>query len=230
MKYCIVDARLPRAAKESLRKDFELIDFCSRDIVYEAISGHPDIFMFQSDEHLIVAPNLPQKYFDFFDKAGIRYQKGSKHLGSKYPETAYYNVAAGDGIYIHKKGLSEPLIEKAMQNHKFIHSNQGYARCNTLILDRDHILTSDAGLHKLLPQSLLINPREIKLPGFINGFFGGCCGLHNKTLYLSGSLNQHSQGAQMGAYISEAGYRLVELYDGPLFDGGGIFFFEANGL
>ena len=180
--------------------------------------------MHQVNNKLIVSPNLPKKYFNWLKDNDINYRVGRNKLGKKYPDTAYYNVASGDGIFIHKEDITDPILSEALLESKFIHTNQAYSRCNTLILDAKHIITSDAGLHKTMADSFMVNPRGILLPGFINGFFGGCCGIFNKKVYIIGALKHHSQGNEIRTYIEDAGFELVELYDGPLFDGGGIFF------
>ena len=227
MKWCIVDARMPGAAKDILREEFSLVDFRSKDLVYEAISGHPDAFMHQVNDKLIVSTNLPKKYFNWLKDNDINYRVGRNKLGKKYPDTAYYNVASGDGIFIHKEDVTDGNLLDELKDHRFIHTNQAYSRCNTLILDSQNIITSDAGLHKTMPETLLVNSRGILLPGFINGFFGGCCGIYKKKVYIIGSLKHHKQGEEIRDFIENAGFEIVELYDGPLFDGGGIFFVEA---
>ena len=226
MKWCIVDARVPGKAKDALREEFELVDFRSKDIVYEAISGHPDVFIHQVNKKLLVATNLPKKYFNWLKDNDLNYRVGKMKVGKKYPDTAHYNVASGDGIFIHKEGVTDPNLSEEFADFKFIHTNQAYSRCNTLVLNEDHIITSDAGLNKLLPKSLLIVSKGILLPGFIHGFFGGCCGVYEGKVYLIGSLKHHSQGDEIRAFIEKAGFTLVELYDGPLFDGGGLIFVE----
>jgi len=228
MKWCIIDARMPKEAKDVLRKEFELVDFRSKDLVYESISGHPDVFMHQVNNKLIVSTNLPKKYFNWLKDNNINYRVGRNKLGKKYPDTAYYNVASGDGIFIHKEEITDPNLAEELADYRFIHTNQAYSRCNTLILDSKNIITSDAGLHKIMPETLLVNPRGILLPGFINGFFGGCCGIYQRKVYIIGSLKHHKQGEEISAFIKKAGFEIVELYDGPLFDGGGIFFVDSE--
>ena len=230
MKWCIIDARMPKEAKDVLRKEFEIVDFRSKDLVYEAISGHPDVFMHQINNKLIVDTNLPKKYFNWLKDNNINYRVGRNKLGKKYPETAYYNVSSGDGLFIHKEDITDPILTEELADYRFIHTNQAYSRCNTLILDANHIITSDSGLNKQMPETLLVNPRGILLPGFIHGFFGGCCGIYQNKVYIIGSLKHHKQGAEIGAFIQNAGFEIVELYDGPLFDGGGIFFVESEKL
>lgn len=228
MKWCIIDARIPAVAKEVLRNEFTVVDFRSNNLVYDAISGHPDVFMHQVNDKLIVSTNLPKKYFNWLKEYNINYRVGRNKLGKKYPETAYYNVASGDGIFIHKEDITDPNLLEEFKDFQFIHTNQAYSRCNTIIIDSKNIITSDAGLHKSLPNSLMVNPKGIILPGFINGFFGGCCGIYQKKVYIIGSLKHHSQGDEIKTYIQNAGFDIVELYDGPLFDGGGIFFIDQT--
>ncbi|RUA31902.1 MAG: hypothetical protein DSY76_00965 [Bacteroidetes bacterium] len=140
MKWCIIDARMPGAAKDVLRKEFEVVDFRSKDLVYEAISGHPDVFMHQVNNKLIVATNLPKKYFNWLKDNDINYRVGRNKLGKKYPDTAVYNVASGDGIFIHKEDITDPVLSEELADYKFIHTNQAYSRCNTLILNAKNII------------------------------------------------------------------------------------------
>ena len=58
-----VDEKIPPKACEKLAEYGEVIKFKTNEIVYEAISGHPDIFFSQMENQLVVAPNLPPFYF-----------------------------------------------------------------------------------------------------------------------------------------------------------------------
>ena len=60
--FIIADNRIPPQAKEKLSEYGEIINFSTKGITYEAISGHPDIFFCQVNNKLIVAPNLPDLY------------------------------------------------------------------------------------------------------------------------------------------------------------------------
>ena len=55
----IIDQKIPQEAKNRLSDFGELFLLESKNIVYSAISGHPDIFIFQMDNHLICSPNSP---------------------------------------------------------------------------------------------------------------------------------------------------------------------------
>ena len=71
----LLDRKMPETAKEKLATYGEIVEFASKGITYEAISGHPDIFFCPTPAGLIVAPNLPQEYFSFLDQNNITYLK-----------------------------------------------------------------------------------------------------------------------------------------------------------
>jgi hypothetical protein len=99
-----------------------------------------------------------------------------------------------------------------------------------LVLSDNHYITSDRGIEKVLKKHgfsvLYINPAEIILPGMKNGFFGGCCGIFGNTVFIIGNLDFYKEGKIVRKFIKELGYKIVELYDGPLFDGGGLFIID----
>ncbi len=80
------------------------------------------------------------------------------------------------------------------EHRKIIKVRQGYIRCNTLALDDNTFITSDRGIEKaLLKEGMLtffLNPCNITLKGYKNGFIGGCGGVKNMkgktTLFLNG--------------------------------------------
>ena len=79
------------------------------------------------------------------------------------------------------------------------------------------------GLH---PCSLFVNSHKINLEGFPHGFFGGCCGVLENTVFINGSLSHHPDGSIVRDYLESINYEIVELYDGPLTDTGSIIFVE----
>ncbi len=224
----IIDNRIPQQAKMELVKWGELVQLESKGVVYKEISGHPDIFMFQYEKELIISPQLPREVVDKLQFNGIDYNVGSLSLGLKYPQTAAYNVSASDGLFIGNSKTTDKKILDLAQHNEWIESPQAYSRCNSIILDKHHIITSEITVHNLFVKSLLVNPKEIELKGFSHGFFGGCVGYFDKKLFLIGSLRYHSQGEEIKNYCNKLSIEIIELYDGPFYDGGGIFFLESN--
>lgn len=120
------------------------------------------------------------------------------------------------------------MITRALDELHPIHVDQGYCRCNLLALKNDHYITSDPGIYKTLQRlhlnALLVSPEGIHLEGFPHGFFGGCCGVWEEKVFVNGSLNLYKDGDRAREYLDKLGYKIVELYDGPLMDCGSILF------
>ena len=204
----------------------DIINVETNDIVYKAISNHPDIFFCPLGDKIIIAPNLPQKLKNILIEKGVNFKEGSKPLNYKYPETAYYNAVVTDGFIIGNTKVMDQSIMDFSNDRKLIHVNQAYTRCNLLPLPNNRFITSDMGIFNQLKKEnidvLFVNPNGIKLEGFANGFFGGCCGVLENKVFIMGSLSHFPQGNLVREYLSDM--EIIELYDGPLLDVGSILF------
>ncbi len=220
----IIDKKIPQQAKQNLQQWGNLLELDSNGIVYPAISGHPDIFLFQYDNKLIVSPYFATKWSLKLKENNISFEIGNTKLGNKYPKTTAYNVAANCGLFIGNYKSSDNKITELAKKHTWIESPQAYSRCNSLILNNNTVITSEVTVDNSHVNSLLINPKEIVLENFDYGFFGGCVGINDNKLFIIGSLKYHSQGEKIKNFCRNIDIEIVELYDGPFFDGGGIFF------
>ena len=63
----LLTAKCPKLQKKNWQPYGEIVEFATEGITYEAISGHPDIFFCPTPAGLIVAPNLPEKYFKILE-------------------------------------------------------------------------------------------------------------------------------------------------------------------
>ncbi len=229
----IVDQRIPEEAKKNLSSFGEVLEFFTRGITYDAISGHPDVFFCQTPLGLIAAPNTPEKILDRLSEHGVPFKLGKNPVGNVYPETARYNAVFTQKHLVHNLTFTDPsvttcLVDDVRSEYKVINVNQGYTRCNLIAANDESFLTSDKGIQIALSSAGLnvtyISPVDTVLPGFKHGFTGGCCGISDNKLYVIGNLNFCGDREIMQAFVHENNLTLVELYDGPLFDGGGIFF------
>ena len=249
----IVDHKIPDEAKKELVLSFSqdsgvLMELETDGLVYPAISGHPDIFFCQAPQTLVVSPNLPERYLNLLDQHKITYVKGHIHTGEiandkkngsqsiqlKQKKAAEnkamtcYNAAINNQFLVHRLEYTEPVILENCHFLKKIAVKQGYTRCNLMLLKDSHYITSDQGIDLVLKSAglngLYVSPENIVLPGFPNGFIGGAMGLYQNSIYFTGSLKYLPGGEEIAAFIKGLGYRVTELYDGPLFDGGGILF------
>jgi hypothetical protein len=224
----IVDRRIPQEAKDKLTRFGELMELRTDNITYPALSGHPDIFFCQGPDRLIVAPNLPQEIVERLTRDTIPFITGEFPVGPKYPKSSTYNAVVTDKYLIHNFRNTDFIITRTFEDQLPVHVDQGYCRCNLLPLKNDHFITSDEGIVKVLKRHtghiLKVTTEGILLEGYKHGFFGGCCGVLRDKVFVTGALEYYEDGEKVEDFLKTLGYEIVELYDGPLFDGGGIFF------
>jgi hypothetical protein len=225
-KIAIIDHRIPKLAKETLAKSFQLFELPNSLETYYSISSHPDIFFCKTNEGLIYAPNSDNKAITELKNKGITLIQGNSKIGSQYPDSAKYNATITQTHLIHNLIFTDKSIINSCNNLTQIKVEQGYTRCNLIEIDDNKFLTSDLGIYKTLQKSkvdsFFINPDKIILPGFKNGFFGGCCGFYENKLYVIGSLKSLSEEIELKKLLTKNKIELVELYKGPLIDGGSI--------
>lgn len=225
----LADARLPREALDTLSSYGDLHTLSSQGVVYDSISGHPDIFLCQDGQNCIVAPNAPQRLFLSLHQHQINYKKGEKALGNSFPHSAAYNAVATPHYFIHHQQHSDSMLKKTQQHKQSIHIPQAYSRCNILPLSQQHFICSDKGIEKAMQQHGIsiqyFKPESILLQGHKHGFLGGCMGVYQAKVFIVGSLDSYQEGAALRQHLLQHKMDIVELYQGPLVDGGGVFFF-----
>jgi hypothetical protein len=228
----IIDKRLPDEAKQTLACYGDVLEFATSGITYESISGHPDIFFCPTPEGLVVAPNTPSEYLEILTRNHISYFFGKNPVGKAYPASARYNAVVTGKYLIHNSAITDRALSDLNPSLEMINISQGYSRCNLLSLDGIHFITSDKGIEKALLEKGLdityVSPSGIQLPGFEHGFLGGCCGIMDKKLFISGTLQYYPEGERIRAIARKAEMEIIELFEGPLFDAGSLLFCENN--
>jgi len=228
MSIIFIDQRMPSPAKQKLSEFGQVMEFMTSDLVYPSISGHPDIFFTPVGKSVVMAPNAPDKYGSILREHGYSIVTGELPVGEKYPNTARYNVVVTDNYLIHNFRHTDSVITDLAGRPGLIHVSQGYTRCNLIGLKENYFITSDEKVHRILShldlETLLVQPEGILLEGHNYGFFGGTCGVLDDKFFLAGKLEYFRDGEKVRLFLERIGYEIVELYDGPLFDGGGIIF------
>ncbi|MBN2259538.1 MAG: hypothetical protein JW702_03285 [Clostridiales bacterium] len=213
---------------EYLKKlDLEIINTKSNHFVYESISDHPDVFIFQTDEGLIVDP----RYYEYFngklEKYNCHVKKGKSIIGFSYPENVYYNAIGINGILIGSKYTDKSIDE--MFSSKII-VKQGYAKCSILPVDENSFITSDEGIYKITKDIfdvLLITPKGILLDQMDHGFIGGAGGkISEDEIFFTGNIEKHSDYEAIYKFVSERKIKLQYPKDIPLTDLGSVMFFD----
>ena len=181
---------------------------------------------------MVVAPNLPNQYKEILINNSVHFIEGKLPVGHKYPETAYYNAVVTENFLIHNLQISDKEVKNFSANIETIHIGQGYSRCNLLPLKNNRFITSDKGIFKVFSEKKMnvqfVNPNGIILPGYKHGFFGGTCGVFKDKVFFIGSLRHFANGEKVRQFLNAMDYKIIELYDGPLFDGGSIIFIDSK--
>ena len=213
-------------------KKAELLEFETEGIVHPTFSGHPDIFFCKTPGILIVSPSLSTFYLEYLSNRKIPYKKGIHPSGIRHPASVYYTAAVSDEVLVHHLGYTDPGILENCHWLKKINVKQGYTSCSLLLLKEGHYITSDHGIHKSLEQKglngIFVAPDDILLPGIKNGQIGGAIGIYKESVFITGNLNNFREGDRIRRFLQKLNYNLVELYNGPLMDRGGILFIESQ--
>ena len=178
-----------------------------------AVTSHPDLFLckmgVEADAPLIRAP------------------KGA--VGSAYPENAAYCAACLDKYLIHNLKITAPeILKKARQMGKTpVHVEQGYTRCNLVVVDGRSVITADEGICRVLSgladlDVLKVTPGHVELPGFDTGFLGGASGRVENTMLFCGDLSRHPDYYEIVTFIMSRGLDLKFFDSFPLLDVGSL--------
>lgn len=227
----IADKRIPDEAKRNLGNYGELLLLESSGITEKSISGHPDIFICDTGKKLIIAPNAPGEIKTKLKTKCIPYIEGERNVGMDYPDAAKYNAVVIHKTIFHRSEITDKKILGECENYNIVHVSQGFTRCSLLPVDGKHFITSDEGIHKTLLQhgftTLKVSVNGIILRGQPHGLFGGACGIYENKIFILGNLNHYRDKKKVEFFAGLMNFEIIELYDGPLFDGGGILFIKT---
>jgi hypothetical protein len=226
----ICDYRAPEEAIAILSKQGKVIPFDGKLRQNAPLQGHPDLFMCETPDGLVLAPNIDTQVLQQIKAAAVPFVFGHLPVEDKHPEVARYNAVVTRKVTIcNARTVDRAVLERSGQN-RIIDVRQSYCRCSTLALSDDSFLTSDAPTHiKLLENncnSILVSPETIRLEGYNHGLFGGCGGIlpSEKTVYFMSSLSTLPNRREIEKALADAGLIGISLTSQPLQDVGGIFF------
>ena len=222
-----LDRLLPGLARTALA--------ASKD-VYDSISSHPDISIFDFDHKIfVVSPQAPADAVRALKGTGARVITSGSTPHGKYPDTAPLNAVRVGKFVIHNTLHTDRAIKALVEEFglELIFVNQGYSRCSTIPVGERAIITCDAGISKAASTAglevELISQGSILLEGQRHGFIGGASGvLPDGRIVFLGDVRKHPDHEAILSFIGGhgAGYLHIEGLD--LFDAGSLIFFIAE--
>lgn len=232
MKFAFVDYRITNEEEENLKKlHYNVIKCPPSPLLYEAISGHPDILLhFINKNKVVVHKDMDTSFISFLNKLNLKVLFTEKSLNLKYPGNISLNAVNLRNFFIHKIKNTDPRLLEEVRNKRFINVNQGYTKCSTAIVSNSAIITNDKSIYTALekePIDVLLLPHgDIVLPGLNYGFIGGTCGLTENRLVFFGNLANYKYGDLLLAFLEQHNILPIYLSNGPLIDRGSIFFLD----
>ncbi len=166
--------------------------------VSNLVANHPDVLLCK----LGVKPESPI------------YEGAPNALSPVYPGDCRYNAACTGKFFIHKLDVTDAdLLDAAKASCEneleIIDVRQGYAKCSTVIVDEDSIITYDKGIAKPCEAAgmnvLLVKSGFVKLRGADTGFIGGASGHVGDEIVFNGDLSAHPNFREITAFIEERG-------------------------
>ena len=199
------------------------------------IASHPDMVITIVDNCIIIDDNADSSIFLQLDDLHVPYIRSSCVLGSKYPEDVAYNAVVTGQHLIHRLDSTNTLTLQHCRNRgkALVNVKQGYSKCSTVIVDDNHLISSDNGICQAVRDFtdidiLPVQPGFVELEGFDYGFLGGCSGLIGDTLVFHGDLSKHPDFLRIKEFTEAAGKRLIYFTDFPLRDIGSILVLQTD--
>lgn len=143
-----------------------------------------------------------------------------KDNSNRYPNDVQLNGAiVGDCVICNAKHT-----HKRVQKGKIIDVKQGYAKCNTLVVQPKAIITSDKSIASAYQYDcLLIESGGIELIGYDYGFIGGCgCKIDEGKMYFTGKVSSHKNSDDIKKFLHKYGVEVIEGKSDNLIDIGSI--------
>ncbi len=166
---------------------------------------------------------------DLLRSIGMRVLVSDRVPCAPYPDDVCLNACRIGDVLFGLITALDPVLTYALRQRgvRTIDVKQGYAKCATVVVDEQSIMTEDPSIASAAEEMgltvLRVRAGDVVLPGYSYGFLGGCCGkIAPDALAFTGSLLTHRDGGKIRRFLSCRGIEPVELDGGILTDIGGI--------
>lgn len=158
-----------------------------------------------------------------------------KPCSGEYPRDCALNFLRLDNILLGKLDCMDETLRAYADSEKIIfhHVRQGYAKCASVVVGKNAVITDDSAICKALQKAhcdcLLIEKGDVQLIGFDYGFIGGSAGFIDKNhLLFFGDITKHRSFDKIELFLNQHGVRYDFIKDYPLTDIGGIIPIREN--
>ena len=231
----IIDHRTPRKICKGLKKQgFKLLKLPSHPTLPIPVSAHPDMLLFFTEDAIITT-------LDYVSVARRKLYKLSRYTKmplftikesqkAEYPEDILLNAAVvGNRVFCLQEHTARIIVDSP--KHTICPVRQGYAKCSTVPVGSDALITADEGIAKVARNAgidvLQIEPSHIDIQGYDTGFLGGATSFSPyqdlETIYFCGEWREHPQATEIESFLKKHNKTPVSLANMPLTDIGTVF-------
>lgn len=230
LKYAFVDYRISKEEKYNLESLGCTVITCPPSpLLYEAISGHPDILIHLiNNKKVIVHKDIDFNFIQLLENLNLEIYFSLNSLKDTYPYDIILNAVNLKDYFIHSLKFTDKNLLNNLSRKKLINVNQGYTKCSTAVVKDNAIITSDTSIYQALKSEpidvLLLPAGDIILPGLDYGFIGGTCGKADDKIVFYGTLEKYKYGDLVLDFLKK--HQMIPFYlsDTPLIDRGSILF------
>lgn len=234
-KNVIVDARLDARCEKKLSEiGYNVIKLPPSPFLQLPVASHPDMLLFIADGKIIC-------HRSYFDLAGdllgqiARTAKAElilseEPMSAKYPSDVLFNAARLGRKLICKKASTSKHILSEFSDENIINVSQGYAKCSTVTVGDNAIITADPSIAKAARTCginvLELGSSSVRLDGYDCGFIGGASGDDGEHIVFCGDISLHPEGEKIKSFCRENRREPVSLSPLPLYDYGSLIFIQ----
>lgn len=227
----IVDGRISNSVEKGLFDNgINIIKTKAHPSLYDSVAFHPDMFLHHiGGQKIIYAPGTSEETVRELEEYGFQMMRGETELKYKYPGNIAYNAARVGRFVFHNTKYTDKILKDFFLklDLELVHINQGYAKCAISVVDENSIITMDKGIAKVADKKglnvLVVEEKNILLPGLDYGFIGGSSGLIDKNKWaVSGRLESLGSYNEILAFLTQKGKEVISLSDQQVVDIGSL--------
>ena len=201
----------------------------------EPVCAHADMLVWCYDKIIFTYADyraLAPEIFSTLEKLGYEINTVLKNPSPEYPRDVALNCAViGKNIIANAKYCAPEIKAFADKNGlTLLHTNQGYAKCSTVVISENAIITSDASIAAVAKlggiDTLTVSAGYVSLPPYEYGFIGGASGADTENVYFCGSLDDHPDADKIRAFCQKHNKQVVCLSQDTPKDVGTVMFFD----
>ena len=234
----LLDIRASDEIRASLASlGFEILSVPENKRLDAPVSAHPDMRLFALGRKIFISGEEREELSEIthkLEELGYEIVYSKVSLSKKYPADIAFNCfAVGKYLFGNLPHLASEILEAAKdEGYIPVHVNQGYAKCSTVIVDDNSIITTDPSIYTAakgvgMDALFVENPEgAIKLCGYSCGFIGGAAGVCDDRIYFCGDISKHPSAEAIISFCQRKNKAPLSLSKEELYDLGSLLFFK----